>query len=71
MGLKIVTIILNIFFRGRGSELLRQASCVLIESIAKSQLTIPLKTQVGRNERIVFLSLMKLLCYHRFHWWKH
>lgn len=34
-------------FRGRGSEILREASCLLIENIARSQLPLVSKTQVS------------------------
>ena len=33
-------------YRGRGGELLREASCMLIESLAKFSVPIPIKTQV-------------------------
>jgi hypothetical protein len=39
-------------YRGRGGEQLREASCMLVECIARSQLTMPIKVQVALVENL-------------------
>ena len=39
-------------YRGRGGELLREASCILIESLARFNAPIPIKTQVALVEAL-------------------
>ena len=42
----MMSLLIYLFFRGRGSEILREASCKLIECIARAQLPLVSKSQV-------------------------